>query len=307
MRAVGLIADCPCGVEESAMVVPVLIVVVLGVGSLQPPAPSLRKGEGNSPQRQAEPAQNKPAPTTTDERGTESRPAVVRIEKSKEAGQREQEDREQEATNKRWMLWLTGATLFVIGYQTLVLWNQNRIMQKQTGLMHGQMKHTEIAAEAAKSSARTAEIALQAGQRAYVVFSKWAVEPPIVFGEPPQLSFTLKNVGHTPAVITSRAGSLVVSNERRIPDLQLADAAMGDHVLPPGAPIKHVLAEFSSLESDVIASVANGQQFLFAFQRVAYRDAFGVMHFIEEVARLRVRDGVWDFPSSDRRTHTDLP
>src|SRR5262245_58084291 len=79
----------------------------------QPPAPTPREGKSDPPQRQSEPAQRD---TSVSQIGTEETPAVVRVlptTKSQREATQEQEDRENEASTKRWTIGLTGLMVLV--------------------------------------------------------------------------------------------------------------------------------------------------------------------------------------------------
>ena len=77
--------------------------------------------------------------------GTESKPAVVQIAKSKEETAQEQQDRDNEASAKRWTMFLAGLTILVglgeIGVvlkQAAIAAQQNTIIGQQNTIMEGQ-------------------------------------------------------------------------------------------------------------------------------------------------------------------------
>src|SRR5215203_4565480 len=132
-----------------------LMTVVVDGQQSQPPTPGSRERERNPPDGQPTTTQQQPQ----DLRGTENAPVVVRVlpvTKSQEETAQEQADRQDEASTKRWTLWLAGFTvlvgagqIYMIKRQARIAESQNEIMERQSVIMDGQLKATETAANAA--------------------------------------------------------------------------------------------------------------------------------------------------------------
>jgi len=153
----------------------------------QPPVPGTGESKSNPPNNQTKSDQSKPA---IDDRGTENSPVIVRLSKSTEEAAQDQNDRENEATNKRQTLWLTGFTVMALVAQIWILYRQNEIMKAQNCIVDGQRRTTDAMLASNKQI-----------ERAYVGFGTWLSidrKP-----DKPKFSMTVQflNFGNTPAEI----------------------------------------------------------------------------------------------------------
>ena len=207
-----------------------LTATVVGCVYLVASQPSTPGGlESNrAPQQQAEheASETRPARATTES------PTLVRIFKDEADAKREQEDRDAEASNRRWALVLTGLTVIVAGLQAFVMWRQSsiasgqrQIMETQSGHMAGQLLAAIDAANAAKVSA---EAAVQSVATLKILNKQWIDTSEFKFrmlAEGPVVTFVITNNTTAPLTVT-RVITLGGAIDAR-------DAQYGRKELPP--------------------------------------------------------------------------
>ena len=80
----------------------------------------------------------------------------------------------------------------LIGFQVFIARQQNRIMEKQTSIMDGQLRATEKSADAARAAAVTASRALYISERARISVTEVALK---MAKNPPTCVVTIANNG----------------------------------------------------------------------------------------------------------------
>jgi len=200
---------------------PTVLLLLLLAQTSQTPPPGPTENKVTPKQNQSNQEQAKPA---ADLRGTDQQPLVVRVPKTQAETDQEQNDRNEEAFNKRAALALTGFTVLVAAFQLLVLVFQNKIirqqnaemalqrteMNTQTTYMRDTLTETKNSADAAKVSADAAKESsdlLAFIHRAELDCKNWranqewiqTANPGYTNGVSVTFTFDIKNVGKTSA------------------------------------------------------------------------------------------------------------
>ena len=129
----------------------------------------------------------------------------------------------------------------------------------QLYLLRKSIDSSEKAASAARDAADTAAQALEISQRAYVAFTDWSVET-FEPNQPGTFSFTIKNIGHTPANIRNRSFVIQVTGDPTIPTLRPWDAGTDfGHMLAPQNSITH---KFPKAVPETVISEADHAHFV---------------------------------------------
>lgn len=257
--------------DGSAMsVAHVLLVLTLLVCSLahsQPPTPAPAKGSAGP---QAQSNKSKQA-ATADQRGTANVPLVVHVlptQKTQAEATQEAEDREAEATNKRWSLIFSGLLVMF----TVVLAVSTIFLYKATAKTADAAK---ASADAAATSAKTAAADFVIGNRPKLVVRR------IYFRDETTIAYEVANIGGIEATIQSAKAATVVD---RLPS---GDPDIGEpYQLAPAmihAGSKH---EFMHMTNDEAFSFAMGfgsahgdtlqRPSIYFLGSVAYKDRLGI-------------------------------
>jgi hypothetical protein len=170
---------------------------------LQPPSPSTRE-EVQSPQDKPGASQQS---TATEQRGTEDRPAIVKIlppEKTPDERAQEQKDRADKASADWWFRVLTGALIIVGIMQFLALIGQGIVFAIQARRLRESIGLTRDIADRqekdTKESIAIARLGMISAQRAYVSTRSMAMVRIPIQGafESISIQVRLQNTGETP-------------------------------------------------------------------------------------------------------------
>jgi len=243
-----------------------------------------RKRKGNPPQSEATPTQKKAA---YDQRGAEESPLVIKTvpsQKSQEQASQEQYDRDEQTSNKRWMICLTGLTVLVGLIQAFLIWSQarigqrqNTIMETQSAIMSGQLQATETAANAARESAEIAKRSLETTERAYLHPIRWDIDE-FRAGARPICRFAVKNFGRTPAMLTEIS---FASTYDSVPPQQPPSFTRAERVkisLPASSTYRKSFLLNTELSQDLFGEIMSERIKLWIFLQVSYTDVFQRLH-----------------------------
>ena len=172
------------------------------------PTPSHGKNESRIPQTHTE---NSQQPSTTDQRGTEQSPVVVKIIGAEPKAQNRANNSTDQAQTKPpadwWGIAIGGGTLFVLGLQLIAFGVQACYMRRSTNEMRRTTHATIRAARAAQKSANAASPQAKIAEAAFI-----QLERPYIFifdvkefhldGETSEffVEYSVANYGKMPAI-----------------------------------------------------------------------------------------------------------
>jgi len=281
----------------------------------QPPSPSPRE-EVQSPQGKPGASQQ---PAASEQRGTEDRPAVVKIlpaEKTADERAQEERDRIDKTSAGWWLRVLTGALVIVGAMQFLALIGQGAVFAIQAKRLRESVDLTraiasreerdmrdaittaQTSADAAKNSADAAALHAQAaiGVELPAIFVTQIILHARDLGtlaarlQYPEISITFENFGRTPAFLARSSVEVVLAKD--LPESPVYATVVA---YPPGTLIEkgtpYIInlqrREYSILE---VEDIINGISVLWVYGFVSYRDFIKRSHKIGFCARLFCSD-----------------
>jgi hypothetical protein len=228
-------------------------------------------------------------PATTDQRGTDQTPFIVKIlepQKAETETARDQEERDNKSSSDWWLVKLTAVLaatgilqFFVFGYQALQLRRTVTAMKEAGKTQSDDMKKSIVALETAAKASKKSADTMNAAERAYVFVAVKMPNENIQHSEGGtiQTRFPVKyrNQGKTPAVVSEiRAMIKLIPISDDYPE-SIGEIAI-DQLIPPGIAIGPSsmlwIQVWTNLKSSELAEINGGNVRLLCLGCVTYRD-----------------------------------
>jgi hypothetical protein len=251
---------------------PVLLLALCAECSALSQQPSPTERKAGQPEQQQPKAPKQPA--TTDQRGTEQSPLIVKTlptTKTQEEAEQARNEREEKATNDQEVIEFDRRLVIIGWLQLAVFALQLIVFSYQAWKLRQTVDATEYAADAAKKSADS----LRNIERAYVFIDyellrerNEALKVGGIFGK--QIALVFKNFGRTPAIVNGINYKCLYWQNRYLPEVK------ADREIPRGIAIgsgsPRVFSAFFEGTPCQINEAASGAGYIYLYGEIAYLD-----------------------------------